>query len=348
MSGIEDLPPDQRAVLQLILKQGRGYADLSGLLRIDETAVRHRAHSGLETLVGAGAGSALSAERRGQIADWLLGQQDDAERAVTLQHLEDSRAARRFARQLRDRLAPYAASELPELPGGPANGAAAPPPAAAPEPDASAPENRADEPAAPPPADDAFDWNDHRAPRRSLLGGGILIAGIAALLVVVVIVAINGIGGDDDNPTTSSPTSAQTQATRTAAADSEDPDAVRFIQQVNLRPPGGGDRPLGIAILAVRRNRPIIGVQVQDMPANGSDDVYALWLQATSGNAKFLGYFPGQVGSNGATSVSATLPADTARYAQVVISSESIDARETPARPSSTVLAGSLKLERTG
>ena len=36
MSGIEELPPDQRAVLQLILKQGRGYADLSGLLRIDE------------------------------------------------------------------------------------------------------------------------------------------------------------------------------------------------------------------------------------------------------------------------------------------------------------------------
>ncbi|MBB4663628.1 RNA polymerase sigma factor [Conexibacter arvalis] len=124
-AALETLPPDQRAVLQLILKQGRGYADLSGLLKIDEAAVRARAHAGLDALVTDGSGAALTPGRRAQIADWLLGQQSPGDRAVTLQHLQDSRAARRWATALRDQLAPLAQGhELPELPAG-RNGAAA-------------------------------------------------------------------------------------------------------------------------------------------------------------------------------------------------------------------------------
>lgn len=134
-AALETLPPDQRAVLQLILKQGRGYAELSGLLKIDEAAVRARAHAGLEALASNGSGAALSAERRAQISDWLLGQQSDAERAATLQHLEDSRAARRWATALRTQLEPVARDhELPELPAG-RNGAA---PVLTPEPAAPA------------------------------------------------------------------------------------------------------------------------------------------------------------------------------------------------------------------
>lgn len=343
--------------LQLILKQGRGYADLSGLLRIDETAVRDRAHAGLETLVGSGAGSALSGERRGQIADWLLGQQDDAERAVTLQHLEDSRAARRFARQLRERLAPFAASELPELPFEAANGNGAAAPAApadaareesARDESAGAPEP-ADTPPHEPPADasPAFDWDHERAPRRSSkLGGALLIAGIAALVVVVLIVLINGGGGDDDPTTTTPAAASQRQATRTTAGRAADDTVI--LQQVNLRPPAGGDRPLGIAFLMLRDERPVVAVQVQDIAANGADDVYAAWLQASSGRAKFLGYFPGQVGAEGRFTVSAALPTDTARYDQVVISRESIDARETPSTPGEILLQGTIRVNRTG
>lgn len=352
MSGIEELPPDQRAVLQLILKQGRGYADLSGLLRIDETAVRDRAHAGLETLAGSGAGSALTGERRGQIADWLLGQQDDSEQAVTLQHLEDSRAARRFARQLRERIAPYAAGELPRLPGENGNGAVAAPDAAAPADTTPAPPaDAADAPPPPPPpsTDDspAFDWDHERAPRRSSkLGGALLIAGIAALIVVVLIVVINGGGDDGDEPSVTTP-AAQTQQTRTNASGRSADDTV-ILQQVNLRPPGGGDSPLGIAFLMLRDQRPVVAVQVQGVAPNGADDVYAAWLQASSGRARFLGYFPGQVGSEGRFTVSAALPSDTARYDRVVISRESIDARETPAAPSDVLLQGTIRVNRTG
>lgn len=333
MSAIETLPPDQRAVLQLILKQGRGYADLSGLLRIDEAAVRARAHAGLEALAPAGAGAALSDERRAQIGDWLLGQQDADERAETLQHMADSRAARRFARALHEQLSPFAGGALPELPAAARNGAAPP----APEQDtppprpAPAPSRRAPEPK-----------------RSSKLGGALLIAGVAVLIVVVLVILING-GGNDDEPTTSTPTTAQTQATRTTAGRGAATDDTTILQQVNLRAPDGGETPIGIAFILLRDERPVVAVQVEGIPANGPDDVYATWLRnSDNGRARFLGYFPGQVGSDQRFTVSAPLPRDTAQFNQIVISQESIDAREAPARPASIVLQGTIRVNRTG
>ena len=74
MSRLDALPADQKSVLQLLLRQGKGYDDLSGLLRLDADEVRSRAYDALDTL-GPGAGG-LPAERRHEIADWLLGQQD--------------------------------------------------------------------------------------------------------------------------------------------------------------------------------------------------------------------------------------------------------------------------------
>ncbi|HEX6745634.1 MAG TPA: hypothetical protein VF087_15510, partial [Solirubrobacteraceae bacterium] len=72
MSRLDALPADQKSVLQLLLRQGKGYDDLSGLLRLDADEVRTRAYDALDTLGPGAAG--LSAERRHEIADWLLGQ----------------------------------------------------------------------------------------------------------------------------------------------------------------------------------------------------------------------------------------------------------------------------------
>ena len=121
MSGLETLPPDQRAVLQLILTQGRGYAELAGLLKIDPAAVRTRAHAGLAALAP-DPGAGLSEPERARIADYLLGEQDEGERIVTLAQLGESAAASRWARALRDRLAPLARTPLPDVPAAAANG----------------------------------------------------------------------------------------------------------------------------------------------------------------------------------------------------------------------------------
>ncbi|MDR9371916.1 hypothetical protein Q5424_22655, partial [Conexibacter sp. JD483] len=205
------------------------------------------------------------------------------------------------------------------------------------------------EPAAETGALDSFGWNDERAPRRSSkLGGALLIAGIAALVVVALIVVINRDGGGDDTSTMSTTPSAPAAATRTTAGRGASAQDTVVLQQVNLTPPAGGDRPLGIAFLAIRDGRPTVAVQVQDMPVNGQDDVYALWLQATDGSAKFLGYFPGQVPATGKTSVSAPLPANTGRFAKVVLSRESISAGRTASTPREIVLEGTIRVNRTG
>jgi hypothetical protein len=50
MTRLDDLPPDQRAVLLLLVQQGKSHAEIAELLDIPERAVRDRAHAGLEAL----------------------------------------------------------------------------------------------------------------------------------------------------------------------------------------------------------------------------------------------------------------------------------------------------------
>ena len=66
MSPLQALAPDQRAVLELLLRQGRSYAELSELLGIPEPGVRSRAHAAL---------AALAPERQAPIGEtiWLDG-----------------------------------------------------------------------------------------------------------------------------------------------------------------------------------------------------------------------------------------------------------------------------------
>ena len=47
MTPLDTLAPDQRAVLELVLRQGRSYGELSELLGIPERDVRARADAGL-------------------------------------------------------------------------------------------------------------------------------------------------------------------------------------------------------------------------------------------------------------------------------------------------------------
>src|SRR3954468_656883 len=95
MSRLDALPADQKSVLQLLLRQGKGYDDLSGLLRLDADEVRSRAYDALDTL-GPGPGG-LDAERRHEIADWLLGQRDPEEAAATRAFVDGSTARRVWA-----------------------------------------------------------------------------------------------------------------------------------------------------------------------------------------------------------------------------------------------------------
>ncbi len=66
MTELDRLPPDQRAVLSLVLDRGKSYAEVAELLGIPENTVRDRAHTALDALaegVTAPAGSRTGSGR---------------------------------------------------------------------------------------------------------------------------------------------------------------------------------------------------------------------------------------------------------------------------------------------
>jgi hypothetical protein len=163
MSRLDALPADQRSVLQLLLRQGKGYDDLSGLLRLEESEVRSRAHDALDA-IGPGA-AGLSAERRGEIGDWLLGQQDPESATATRAFVGESAAGRAWADAVARELQPLGGQRLPEVPRDGATSAAGPP----------------------------------APPRVSRRGGALLIGGVVAAIVAVVLVLVLT-GGKDNKP----------------------------------------------------------------------------------------------------------------------------------------------------
>jgi Sigma-70, region 4 len=69
MTELDRLPPDQRAVLSLVLDRGKSYAEVASMLAIPEATVRDRAHAALDALARAGepvashAGAGAASER---------------------------------------------------------------------------------------------------------------------------------------------------------------------------------------------------------------------------------------------------------------------------------------------
>src|SRR4051794_3949085 len=106
VTGIDRLAPDQRAAVELVLRQGRSYPELSEMLGMPEETIRARARSGLAAL----APDLPAPPRAGEIADWLLGQQAEAHAARTREHLLADPDAQRWAATV--------AAPLREVPGG--------------------------------------------------------------------------------------------------------------------------------------------------------------------------------------------------------------------------------------
>jgi hypothetical protein len=67
MSRLDDLPPDQRAVLSLLVRQGKSHAEIADMLGIPQQAVRDRARAALDALAGEPSEAPSAAQRQGQI-----------------------------------------------------------------------------------------------------------------------------------------------------------------------------------------------------------------------------------------------------------------------------------------
>jgi Asp-tRNA(Asn)/Glu-tRNA(Gln) amidotransferase A subunit family amidase len=113
MSPLDPLAPDQRAVVALVLQQGRSYDEIAAMLGIPVDAVRARAHGGLADLVPE---NGLPREITGPLADYLLGQQPERDAEATRGLLAESAPAREWAAGVAAALADVDLVLTPTLP----------------------------------------------------------------------------------------------------------------------------------------------------------------------------------------------------------------------------------------
>jgi hypothetical protein len=367
MSPLSALAPDQRAVLELLLRQGRDYAELSELLGLPEAGVRSRAHAAL---------AALAPERTapvgedGAVADWILGQQDDAEAERTCGAIARMPAWHAWASDVLDRLSEVTGAELPELPlpetGDESGRSAAQAALGRPEPKPKRPRpvrdgtvaagaqrarRRADAAAAagggtgqrPRPAKErpAADAAAPPAPaiagglRSSRKGGLVLLAGVALALAVVLFFVFRG--GDDE------PRSASSGATPTPTATAE----AKVVNEVPLK--GKGNKAQGLMRVFQRDEGGLVFALAADkMPANKADEVYSVWFTKKGAPPRNLGFSQSQVGKEGVFTTGGPQQGQETQFAKWLVdydtivvaraSSKSANAK----KPGPVVLSGTL------
>src|SRR3954451_21142485 len=116
MATLDQLPPEQRAIVELVVQRGRSYETLAEVLQVPSARVRELAREALTELSPRTA-SLVDVDRRGQVADYLLRQQSAEEERSTRDYLKQSEPARAWALSLLDSLDPlYANGGAPAVP----------------------------------------------------------------------------------------------------------------------------------------------------------------------------------------------------------------------------------------
>lgn len=118
MATFEQLSAEQRAIVELLLQRGKDYAAISDALSVPETRVRELARDALVELAPVTA-RGVDEDWRGQLTDYVLGQQSGPEATATRGHLRRSEPARAWTRSLLDSLEQlYDNGSMPAVPDG--------------------------------------------------------------------------------------------------------------------------------------------------------------------------------------------------------------------------------------
>ena len=304
MARVDQLPADQKAVLQLLLKQGKTYDELAALLRLDGTGVRERALDALDSLGPDDAGDLKSAQQD-EISDYLLGQQSASARVATRELLETSASGRAWARVVAGELRPLAGDALPDIPADVAE------------------------------VDEAFDALEARKVARqeraksSRLGGFLVLGGLGVALAVGLVLIF---GGGDDNSKSAGSGTTSTATQPTGAAGTPKVDA-----QINLTAAIPGSKALGVAQLLSQGGQRALAVTGQDLQPSAR---YVVWLYNSPSDSQFLGFAP-PVEKDGRLSGLAGVPENVDKYKQLVVTKEKVDR---PTKPGTIVLRGDLNV----
>ncbi|MEA2207813.1 MAG: hypothetical protein QOF54_290 [Solirubrobacteraceae bacterium] len=332
MSRLDDLPPDQRATLSLLLRARKSYREVAGLLEISERAVHDRAHAALAVLAPAQA-RALSAEQRDEVGDYLLGQRAGVgERLATRSYLEASPQAHAWANALADELRTLSDAPLPEIP------PAADTTHAAPAADAGAwtgPDANG--------ADDAD--RPQRQPRRPLAyvpssrrAGAALLAALAAIIAVAVVLIVDSGGSSGGSGAGTSNARAGTSSTGTASAATSSAKA-KEDRRITLASPDPASKAVGIAEVLSEGSQYAFYLAAEHLaPSKGF--FYAVWLYNSPSSFEALSRAP-NVGSNGNLQGGALLPKDASRFHTMLVTRET---GASPTHPGPIVLRGPFAL----
>jgi hypothetical protein len=249
MSRLDELPPDQRATLSLLLQQSKSYAQVAAMLGITERAVHDRAHAAL-ALLAPSLARELTAEQRQEVGDYLLGAQPIAERLRTRSYIAGSEPAHAWAGELAAQLAPLAPANLPDVP-----------PPAAPAPSSPAPA-----PASTPPGAPSGDAGQSPL-RSSRVGGAVLLGVLAAAVIVAVVLLVGGGGGGSGSKKTTSTSTTSASNSKEPTLESENP----------IQPPNSKSKAVGVVDVVSREGSRYLLIEARNLPpAKGF--YYAIWL----------------------------------------------------------------------
>jgi len=330
---LQSLAPDQRAAVELVLRRGLSYGELSNLLGLREDTVRARARAGLEAL----APDLPPPARSGEVADWLLGQQAPAHAARTQALVDSDPAIRGWAEQVAPPLRELS-DDVPDL------DAELPPPRerergrARPRPlrDGGAeavPRRREDAAAPPPPV--AVPGEAAAAPgRSSRLGGAVLIALAVIVVGGVIAFVLTRHSGDDNPPSAAVPPAATATATPTVTGN-----------DIVLRGPAGSQAVGVMQLFKAKDNSVRFLLVAQGLPANKQGQRYSIWFRRTVGAAQLLGDVKDPVGKDGKLTAAGPGNADVSRfpswfasYDNVLVTLDAKGAR----KPGTVLLSGQL------
>jgi hypothetical protein len=332
MPTFDQLPAEQRAIIELVVQRGRSYDQLADALQITPERVRELAESALVELSPRSAGR-VDSGRRPQIADYVLNQQSSAEAGATRTHLKRSESGRMWVLSLLDSLEHmYEKGSVPDVPEA---GAADDRPSRAERErpareraarDRKRPERervplrgekdrdrpRRDEPRRG--AGEPLTPEAERAVRNRRIAA--LVAGV--LIIGAAIAVIVSVAGDSKVRKAGAPTT-------------------KVIGQLLLNPVQKGSQNQGIAVVAQRgRDRSLI-VQAKLKPT-GKNEAYEVWLFNSPRDAVSLG---AQVtDQNGNYQGAGRLPAPLNKYRYIDVSLEKLD--RNPAHSGISVLRGDI------
>jgi hypothetical protein len=248
MATFDQLSPEQRAIVELVLRQGKTYNELADMLNLPEARVRELARDALVELAPVSV-RGVEEDWRGQLADYVLGQQAGPEATATKGHLRRSEAARSWARSLLDSLERfYENGSAPAIPEGERR------------PRRATPAQR--EPSA---RSGLAPVGDPVMRRRLLAAAGALLV----LLLVVLVWPVGLLTGDDNSSSADQSGAASTSG--------------------KSRQTSTNGAPAGIAIVVRRNGNKQLLVQAANLSPSGQSEGYYVWLYNSPDDAKSLG-----------------------------------------------------------